>query len=166
MDELPETWGGCQNPAWYSLSNFKISVSKLASALFGLIRQQVVLEGFLVMRSVLEAHIFVPRKTGWVCPVQRHQKDNIMLSAKQELTHFPTLPQTHRRRSQQSSSCSARCRLADFAEEGSPQLCCLFLLFYLILTILFYFLGFSSSPTLFFFLELCFICSVIGGRLP
>lgn len=96
MDELPETWGGrVSKPCTVLPLHLHISVSELASALFSLTRQQVVPEGFLVMRSVLEAHIFVPRKTSWGCPVQRHQKDNITHSAKQELTHVPTVPQTH-----------------------------------------------------------------------
>lgn len=135
--------------------------------LFYLIRQQVVPEGFLVMRSVLEAHIFVPRKTSWACPVQRHQKDNIMHSAKQELTTSPPC-----RRLTEGEASRALPALPGVGwlilqrREPSTVLSLLFLLLYSILTILFAFLGFSSSPTLFFFLDPGFICSVIRGRLP
>lgn len=150
--KLPETWGRVAK-SWtvpsLELQSLCVKTGQAAGSAWGIPSDEVHLGGTRICLQE-ENQLGLSGSKGT-------KKITLFHSAKQELTHFPTVQEGE-------AFCCASC----FCRGGAPQLCCRPPLPPSFTRSLLYGLisyRVSSSPTLFFFLVPCFICLVIWGRL-
>lgn len=114
---------GCRKPVQDFFLNLRFSMLKLASG-SSLSGSRNAWEGSQRW-GPSSRHTYLPLggRPAWLVQSKGHQ--DIMSSAKQELTHFPHRPLSQGgRRSHHRCSCSANPRLSVLAKEGGPQKCC------------------------------------------